>query len=393
MHGRDMSQLRAFNKRVVLSLLLDQGAKSKAEIARETGLSSQGASIIVNALLDDRLLTKLDKVRGQIGQPSTPVSANPDGAYSLGLHLGHCDIEAVLVNLVGEVVHTQTAPTSLSSPDECLAIAIRLARSCVSKLEPAAQARIIGLGVAMRYNLEFWSEELALKSQALDGWRDENVADALSAALGLPVTIYNDAEAACCAEMVLGSSLNSKSAFYIYLGAFVGGSVVIDGKIYRGEQFKAGSIGSIPCSRTNGSGKPDQLISVASIVQLESALNGSGLNGRRAVREGGVEEAESYFENWANTAAPELARAIFSAIAIMDCRTIVLDGLLNSNWKTHFTQKVQLALNDYNHSGLTSPAIRTGSLGQVARVVGAALLPLRAWVAPDTDISSRRNPS
>lgn len=77
MRGGDTAGLRAYNERLIVSALLRSGALSKAEIARETGLSGQAASVIVNALIADGMLLKQPKVRGQVGQPSTPIAPNP----------------------------------------------------------------------------------------------------------------------------------------------------------------------------------------------------------------------------------------------------------------------------------------------------------------------------
>jgi len=376
--------LRAYNKRLILNLLLNNGAKSKAEIARGTGLSGQASSIIVNDLLADGLLIKLDKIRGQIGQPSTPIAPNPGGAYAIGVQIGRRSVEAALVNLVGDVACSLSEDISAPLPESTLDIAVRLAREVLNELCPTARKRIVGLGVAMPYDIHLWSEGLGVDAGSLDGWRDIDIAGRMEAETGLPVTVYNDAEAACGAELLLGAAINSDSAIYVYLGAFIGSGVVIDGRLYRGEQNRAGAIGSMPTAR-NGSARSEQLIHKASVILLENALLARGIDAKRAIRDGNVAEAEPHFEAWARVAATELAHALVAAMGVIDFRTIVVDGLLNPDWKERFMQMLRFEISGYNLNGLAPASILTGSIGPLARVIGAATLPLKEWAAPGTD--------
>ncbi len=66
--GTNQSGVRAYNERLVLSLVRRHGALPKADIARLTGLSAMTTTTIMNRLEVDGLLTKQAKQRGRIGQ-------------------------------------------------------------------------------------------------------------------------------------------------------------------------------------------------------------------------------------------------------------------------------------------------------------------------------------
>ncbi|HEY8172439.1 MAG TPA: helix-turn-helix domain-containing protein, partial [Dehalococcoidia bacterium] len=70
---------------MVLQAVRLHGALPGAEIARLTRLTAQTISLITKRLIDDGLLLKGEPVRGKVGQPSVPLSLNPDGAYSIGV--------------------------------------------------------------------------------------------------------------------------------------------------------------------------------------------------------------------------------------------------------------------------------------------------------------------
>lgn len=393
MRGGDTTGLRAYNERLVMHALLQAGMLSKAEIARETGLSGQAASVIVNRLLDDGLLVKLDKVRGQVGQPSTPIAPNPEGAYSLGVKIGRRSVEAILINLLGEEMGASRVRYDAPLPEPTISTAIAQAVGLLGHLSPAARSRVVGLGVAMPDEIHAWSAELGLAPGALDGWRDADIGGAFARKTGLPVTRYNDAAAACAAEMIAGHAITSRSALYIYLGTFIGGGVVIDGRLYRGEQGNAGAIGSMPTSPAGPDTPPGQLIHAASIFLLERELAAAGIDPSAALSaalaDGSGERADAIFDAWAETACAELSRAVVSALSVIDFQEVVVDGFLPPSWRDRFTQRLAAAVERFNRSGLKAAPVLAGSIGPMARVLGAAMLPLKARFSPDTDLLVR----
>ena len=102
--GTNQSGVRERNERLVLSILRREGPLPKAEIARRTGLSAQTASVIMRALESDGLISKGEKVRGRVGQPSVPMSLEPDGVYFFGLSVGRRSVELILTNFIGEEI-------------------------------------------------------------------------------------------------------------------------------------------------------------------------------------------------------------------------------------------------------------------------------------------------
>lgn len=384
MRGGDSGGLRAYNERLILSTLLRAEALSKAELARETGLSGQSATVIVNRLLADGLLIKCPKVRGQVGQPSTPIAPNPDGAYSLGIKIGRRSVEAVIVNLLGRIVDRKMDRYDAPLPSRTVERAAELATACLDGMEGAARARVVGLGVAMPDNLESWADELGLPSDALSGWVGLDVEKRLAAATGLPVTRYNDATAACAAEMIGGTAIATRSALYVFLGTFTGGGVVLDGRLYFGEQRNAGAIGSM-CIASNGR---RQLIHASSLVELARRLEADG-HGTAVMFSGGSRDADAVFEAWAASAAPVLAHAIVASLAVIDFETVVIDGLLNPAWQRRMIERVSAEIEHFDRTGLAPAKVVAGTIGPPARVLGAALLPLHERVSPDAELLVR----
>jgi hypothetical protein len=113
MRGSNHNGMRQFNERIVLRAIRHAGAIPKADLARLTQLSTQTVSIIVNRLMEDGLLIKQERIRGKIGQPSVPLSLNPDGAYSIGMQVGRRNLEVVVTDFRASASHLAT-PLPLS---------------------------------------------------------------------------------------------------------------------------------------------------------------------------------------------------------------------------------------------------------------------------------------
>lgn len=393
MRGGDTTGLRAYNERLIMSALRRTGALSRAEIARETGLSGQAASVIVARLMEAGLVVKREKVRGHVGQPSTPIAPDPDGAFSLGVKIGRHSVEAILVNLVGEVIGTQREGYQAPIPDRTIAIAVAQAGALLDLLDERARSRVVGIGVAMPGELEAWARELDLEPGALDGWRTADVPGALAAASGLEAWLYNDATAACAAEMIAGDAISARSALYIYMGTFIGGGVVLDGKLYPGERANAGAIGSMPTGAAQGASAPrnfGQLIHSASVLKLERALAAAGISSQDVLyAEKTSPQIEALFDSWLEDTLPEFARAVVAALSIIDFERVVVDGLLPPRWRTRLTDGLEAGLARFNLSGLSPTRVVAGSIGPMARVLGAALLPLETRFSPNTDLLVR----
>ncbi|GAB4355613.1 MAG: ROK family transcriptional regulator [Kiloniellaceae bacterium] len=383
--GGDQLGLRAYNKRMILNLIRHNGALPKAEIARLTGLSAQAVSVIVNALLKERLVRKEKKVRGKVGQPHTPIALNASGVLSVGVKIGRRSLELMLVDFHGEAVDYQRFAYPAPRQQAVSALLRRELPRMLHGVDESLRSRIIGIGVAMPGQISAWADVMGLDPGDLTDWNDIDVAALLTDIAGLPVQVYNDATAACAAEMVLGSSLTFSSALYIYVGTFIGGGIVINGQLFEGAQRNAGAIGSMPVA--DGKGGEEQLIRQGSLLPLENALRAAGLGDLGTVADGVRDpRAVPAFDAWCARAAPPVAQAIAAALSVIDFEGVVVDAMLHPPQVATFVEAVRAALQRLDLTGISPADLRPGSIGPKARVSGAAILPLIREFSPDQQL-------
>jgi glucokinase len=84
-----------------------------------------------------------------------------------------------------------------------------------------------------------------LISPNLPQWKDVPLLEELRHYVKYPIYLENDAKTAAIAEMTVGNGKDFNNFIYITLGTGIGGAVIINREIYRGETSNAGEIGHV----------------------------------------------------------------------------------------------------------------------------------------------------
>ena len=373
--GSNQSGMRAHNERMVLSLVRQQGALAKSEIARISGLSAQTVSVIMRALEQDGLLLRGAPVRGRIGQPSVPMSLAADGAFFLGLKIGRRSVDLVLVDFLGGVRASERQVYRYPTPGAVVGFVTAALPKLMARLPIALRDRISGMGVAMPFQLWSWVDAIGAPQSEMDAWRVRDIQAELTAAIGMPVYIQNDATSACGAELVFGTGERPKDFLYVYFGYFIGGGLVLNGQLFLGRTGNAAGLGPMPVPGVDG--RMRRLLSVASLSTLADAIEAAGgVSAGLWERPDHWEVNEAVLSDWMNAAAEGLASAILSAATLLELEAVVIDGWMPEAVRSAVTSRTQAAFNRLDLAGVTPPQIREGTVGAQARSLGAAAVPL-----------------
>jgi len=392
MRGSNHNGMRQFNERIVLQAIRHHGAMAKADLARLTQLSTQTVSIIVDRLLGDDLLLKQDRVRGKIGQPSVPLSLNPDGAFSLGLQVGRRSLEVLVSDFVGQPRHQLQFSYPYPDPD----VVLPNIRQSLAQMQAALGphwGRLVGIGLTAPLSLHQWSDLLGgAAAAALQRWEHIDLLAEVKALTALPVEFAKDTTAACMAEMLQGQGRQVENYLYVFVGTFIGGGLVLAGQIMPGSRGNAGAIGSMPIGLGEPSLRPPQLLQLASGWQLEQALEAAGLDPLLVHQDRIMDLAYAGFTGpWLAQASRALAMTVTSAAALLDLDAVVIDGSLGSGLIDALLAATREQLQYYKPEGLNAPAVLPGQVGAHARALGGSLLPLHTQFFPLKDIFLKRD--
>ena len=376
--GANQSGVRAYNERLILSLLRHYGTLSKADIARKTGLSAQTISVINRGLETDGLVRRGEPVRGRIGQPSVPMALDPDGAFSIGLRIGRRSSDLLLMDFSGAVRAHVKVTYRYPTPERVLDFVGRELARVLGAMPSPMSNRVIGMGVASPFELWNWLDRLGAPAAEMAAWRGFDLPGALQRQTGFDVIIENDASSACLAELSVGKGRQHKDFAYLYVGSFIGGGIVINHTLQSGVGGNAGAFGSIPMPRSSGD-KTTQLIDRASLYLLEAEIVASGGDPSALWKQAADWSAFApQLALWHAEAAPSIATAIVSVVSVIDFPVVIIDGAFPADVKQDLVHRVRSELGAINMQGLAVPHVEAGGAGADARALGSALLPISA---------------
>jgi predicted NBD/HSP70 family sugar kinase len=375
LRGSNQSGMRAYNERLVLSLVRRDGALAKSDIARITGLSAQTVSVIMRGLESDGLLLRGEPVRGRIGQPSVPMSLAADGAFFYGLKIGRRSVDLVLINLLGQPVASRRQTYRYPTPEAVVRFVQAHLPILAAVLPPEARSRIGGLGIAMPFQLWNWVQYIDAPPGAMEAWRDRDIAGELMQLCDMPVWVQNDATAACGAELVFGTGERPQDFLYFYIGFFIGGGLVLNGRLFTGRTGNAAGVGPMPVPGPDG--RMHRLMAVASLSTLADKMTAAG---DKADQLWETPEAWAVraplVDAWVREAAEGLSSASLSAATLVEIDTVMIDGWMPAWLRDRVVDETRTAFGQLDHSGFAPPVIRAGTIGPQARELGGAAIPL-----------------
>lgn len=383
--GANQIRVRAYNERLVLSLVRLYGSLSKADIARRSGLSAQTVSVIMRELEKEGLLSRGEPVRGRVGQPSIPMLLNPDAVYSFGVKMGRRSADLVLMDFVGRIRMQLHRTYAYPLPGEILDFIIAGIGELESRLDDKQRSRVAGLGIAAPFELWNWADEVGAPEGAMEVWRGFDLQAEVAARVSHPVYLQNDATSACGAELVFGVGPSYPDFVYLFIGSFIGGGIVLNSAIFSGRTGTAGAIGPLPVRGKNGENR--QLLDIASIFVLENMLREKGIDPQPLWYSANdwVDFGEP-METWIQDTAKALAQAIVAAASIIDFSAAVIDGGFPGWVRKRIVRATIQEAAKLDLQGVVMPEIIEGAVGAQARAIGGASLPIFARYLTDQNV-------
>jgi predicted NBD/HSP70 family sugar kinase len=251
-----------------------------------------------------------------------------------------------------------------------------------------AKEKIIGIGIGMP---GFIDAKKGLNYSFLES--DKSIVDSIGQVTTLPVFIDNDSSLIALAELKFGACKNKKNAMVINIGWGVGLGMILNSKLYRGENGFAGEFSHISLFSNNklcSCGKMGCLETETSLfVIIEKAKQGLA-DGRTSVLKHQIFDAdlETAFElivkaaqrgdqfaiELISKAAYEIGRGVSILIHLLNPEVIILSGrgaLAGKLWKA----PIQQAINEYSIPKLAAHTeIEISPLDREAELIGAAAL-------------------
>ena len=356
---------RSHNRSLVLQTLYRSGEQSRADLARETGLTRVTVSDLVAELLAEGLVVELgQREAARPGKPAVLLDINRTAHQIVGVDLSdHDRFRGAVMDLDGALLATAEIPLEDGDGESATGdAAVAKVHALVTQLVATATAPILGIGVGSPGVVDLTGTILTAPNL---GWTDVRLQDDLHRLTGLPVVVANDANAAVLAEHSYGGATGDM--MLIRVGHGIGAGLIIAGTLVYGSHFAAGEIGQVMVGTDLGLDatytREQVLEHWLSVPQLQRGIREAETAGRDAtpvLREAGQRLGISL--------APVVGALNLSEL-VLSGPTELLDGPL-AEATIHTLRNRTMA---ENHADL---AVRMTTQGQDIVLRGAAVLVL-----------------
>ncbi|MGW7524363.1 ROK family protein [Streptomyces sp. NPDC054783] len=316
-------RLRSTNERLLLDRLRTLGAASRAQLARETGLSKPTVSSALASLETAGLVHEVGTHAPERGRTAVLYAPDPAAGYALGVDIGRGWLRVAVVDLDGTVVARADVRNRARASAALADLVVGTARQVIanSGVDPAEVVH----GVVGTPGVYDEKQRRVRYAMHLPGWGRAGLVDRMREELGVPLEVHNDANLAALGEYTYGVGTGSRLFAYILIGTGLGMGVVGEGRLFTGAHGLAGEIGFLPWP---GRHKPERLEDAVSGVAVVEAAREFGMSGQLtakavfdAARQGNPAALRAV-----ELEAERIAHTVAAAAAVLDPDLVVLGG-------------------------------------------------------------------
>ena len=351
----NQEDLRNHNLSVTLDTLLRaQKPMSRADLAKETGLTKATLSLLASMLIESGVVQEGEPVVSTTyGRPSTPLEIHGGSIAGIGLQINTDGYGCLALDLNGDTLGREWVSEDMTGTDpyEIFAKLDAMAFPLESRLKRRG-CKVVGAGLALPGIV---TDDMWLLVARNLGWENVNLTR-FNVVRRLDVVAGNEAKMAAIAQIPgyateRASFLNvvDRTDSFIYLSTDIGigGAVVRDGEVVMGSHGFAGEIGHLSVAMDG------PLCSCGRHGCLEAFAGRRALVEAAGLAEDGdatsSEAIDMFLQRWragdsdvakvVDQAADALVSAIASAVNLVDVDTVLLGGL----W-THFGDELATVL-------------------------------------------------
>ena len=348
----NQEDLRNHNLSVTLDTLLRaQKPMSRADLAKETGLTKATLSLLASMLIESGVVQEGEPVVSTTyGRPSTPLEIRGGSIAGIGLQINTDGYGCLALDLNGDTLGREWVSEDMTGTDpyEIFAKLDAMTFPLESRLKRRG-CKVVGAGFALPGIV---TDDMWLLVARNLGWENVNLTR-FNVVRRLDVVAGNEAKMAAIAQIpgyaterapFLNVVDRTDSFIYLSTDIGIGGAVVRDGEVVMGSHGFAGEIGHLSVAMDG------PLCSCGRHGCLEAFAGRRALVEAAGIAEDGdatsSEAIDMFLQRWragdsdvakvVDQAADALVSAIASAVNLVDVDTVLLGGL----W-THFGDELE----------------------------------------------------
>jgi predicted NBD/HSP70 family sugar kinase len=390
-----VGSLRLHNRSAVLKQIILAGQTTRAEIARECGLSAASAANLVADLLAEGLVHETGSLASRGGRPITLIGPRPEGAYVIGADVGERGVAVELFDLTMKRVDREFRGGRDEEHPDTLHTDLTAAVAALKERNPDPWSRLLGVGLGLPGIVETSMDgQQTLYAQSL-GWGPVPIPELLD--LDVPVYAENGAKTQAKAELWFGAARGIEHALVVLLGRGVGMGIVMDGRLQHGSMSSATEWGHTKIQRGGRLCRCGQLGCVEAYLgadailqewrEREGVFEGSGWGAVGQLLEAsgaGDAAAAAVVDDLVDT----LGASLGSMVNLTNPERVLIGGWVGLRLMEHIPDRIDAAIraNSLERPG-SQYELKVATFGGDTVALGAAIMPLELLVQEPRDES------
>ncbi|MEP6682019.1 MAG: ROK family protein, partial [Parafilimonas sp.] len=344
-------------KKEILKLLYFNKYFSIAALSSSLNKSIPLVLKIVGELIEEGFVIETGYAPSTGGRRAVKYSLKKDLQYIIAVSMDQFVTRIALMDIDNTIIgNIQKIDLPLAKNENALQLLITTIDDFI-KESGISKEKIIGIGIGMP---GFIDAKKGLNYSFLESGK--SICDSVCEVINIPVFIDNDSSLVALAELKFGTGVNKKNAMVINIGWGVGLGMILNSKLYRGENGFAGEFSHISLFSNNklcSCGKMGCLETETSLLVIVEKAKQGLTDGRTSVLKDKIFDIdiETAFELIVNAAkkgdqfaieliskaAYEIGRGVSILIHLLNPELIILSGrgsLAGKLWKAPMQQAI-----------------------------------------------------
>lgn len=239
---QDQEAIKYHNKKMVLDIIREHRPITRSELSKRTGMSAMSIGRIVAELCEEGLIEETSLTSGSVGRKAVKWDIVPDGRYAIGVDIQRRQLVIGVMNLAETLVHSRNieCTTQSMTPDQTVTLLAGAIGEMLEALQ-ISSAKVVAIGIGIPGVVDHENGIVSL-SEAL-GWRQVPLVQKVEQLTGIRTIVDNDLKVKILGEYLYGSAQGSDKAVLIHVGKGIGSSLILNGRVFRGDANSAGELG------------------------------------------------------------------------------------------------------------------------------------------------------
>jgi len=230
-------EVKRYNTNLVVEKLVELRETSRVELAKITTLTRATVSSIVSELIERDIVIETKETVRTSGRSAMVIKLNKNAGRILSIELLTCSIYGIITNLYGEILYEVNKKVETTDFKPYLKILLKTIDELIQNTHDSTYG-VIGIGIGIYGIL---SKNKKIKYTPFTSWKDIELKKIIEDYTGIDTYVENEANISALGENIINSNFDNMVSLNIGIG--VGMGIIINKKLYTGENGFAGEIG------------------------------------------------------------------------------------------------------------------------------------------------------